>query len=34
MSGDRFVKIDLDFEIKFFCHFLVAFKFQITLVNH
>jgi hypothetical protein len=34
MFGDRFVKVDLDFEIKLFCHFLVAFRFQGSLLDH
>jgi hypothetical protein len=33
MFGDRFVKIVSDFEIKLFCHCLVAFEFQRNLVD-
>jgi len=34
MFGDRFVKIVSDFEIKLFCHCLIAFGFQRSLVDH
>jgi hypothetical protein len=33
MFGDRFIKIILDFEIKLFFHFLVAFGFLKSLAN-
>jgi hypothetical protein len=34
MFSDRFVKVVLDFEIKLFCHCLVAFGFQRSVVDH
>jgi hypothetical protein len=34
MFGDRFIKIVSNFEIKLFCHCLVAFTFQRNLVDH
>jgi len=34
MFGDEFVKIVLNFEIKLFCHCLVEFGFQRTIINH
>jgi hypothetical protein len=34
MFGDRFVKIVSNFEINFFCHCLVTFEFQRSLVDH
>jgi len=34
MFGDRFVKIVLDLETNFFCHCLVAFGFQTSLIDH
>ncbi len=33
MFGDRFVKVILGFEIKLFCHCLIAFGFQIFFVD-
>jgi hypothetical protein len=33
MFGDRFVKIVSNFEIKLFCHYLVAFGFQRSIVD-
>jgi len=33
MFGDRFVKIVSDFEIKLFCHYLVAFGFLKSLID-
>jgi hypothetical protein len=33
MLSDRFVKIILNFEIKLFCHCLITFGFQRSLVD-
>ncbi len=34
MFGDKFVKVVLEFEIKLFCHCLVAFGFERNVVDH
>jgi hypothetical protein len=34
MFSNRFVKVILGFEIKLFCHCLIAFGFQKSFVDH